>query len=143
MRDKVAKLWIDALRSDRFKQTEGSLHTVKERVIVLERHQDTGQVLRTKTIPAGHCCLGVLCELAIEAGVEVEKSMIYGNGYEELYDGKAGALPASVMDWAGMRTGDGDFKTKDMCNESLAALNDAGKTFAEIADIIEEYKKDL
>lgn len=143
MKEEVAKLWIDALRSDRFKQTEGSLHSVKEQVIVMETHPDTGEVLCSKITPAGHCCLGVLCELAIEAGVKVEKSMSRDNDYEELYDNKAGALPASVMDWAGMNTEDGDFETKDMCDKSLAELNDAGKTFAEIADIIEEYKKDL
>ena len=142
MKEEVAKVWIETLRSDRFKQSTDALHNVKEQVITTTINAE-GETVDTRTIPAGHCCLGVLCELAIEAGVKVERTLIGDDGYEELYDNEAGALPASVMDWAGMNTEDGDFETKDMCDESLAALNDAGKTFAEIADIIEEYKKDL
>src|SRR4051812_8813302 len=51
MLSEVAKKWVDALRSGKFKQGRSSL---------TQKHPDG-----TLT----HCCLGVLCELAVEAGI--------------------------------------------------------------------------
>lgn len=95
-----------------------------------------------------HCCLGVLCEQAVEAGiVESELSAAYMPG-DDIYDfgGSAVTLPFEVAVWAGL-TRDGQEQWDDdlaACGGydlgfSLAEDNDDhGKSFEEIADIIEE-----
>jgi hypothetical protein len=92
----------------------------------------------------GRCCLGVLCDLAVADGViepavydEVEQSWVY-------LDGEAQILPPVVASWAGIVAQ----KLIDLTNpvvtvegeplpSPLASLNDHGKTFAEIADLID------
>jgi hypothetical protein len=109
---RVKALWLAALRSGKFKQGKRRLR-----------------------IGDQHCCLGVLCEIAVEEGIveRVQDSFteMYayrgkGSGYEE-----SSILPFPVAEWAGLgvnpRAGE----------EVLAALNDRGVTFAAIADIIE------
>lgn len=119
MKQEIAKIWIEALRSGDY--TQGRRH--------LKR--------------AGrHCCLGVLCELAVQAKV---------------IDGldRGGILPAEVREWAGMYQSDGTprdftYHTDDAGKthykngfgavgaDHLASWNDKGATFAEIADAIEQ-----
>ena len=72
-----------------------------------------------------YCCLGRLCEL---------HSQETGNKWDadDNYLGKYGQLPSEVVDWAGVngsivRTKQGD----------LDYLNDFGRTFIEISNIIE------
>ena len=71
----------------------------------------------------GYCCLGRLCVLA---GVpEILLRKVY--------------LPSHlILDWAGMKTPNGRYR-----GGSLVKDNDAGKTFAEIADIIEAHMDEL
>lgn len=80
----IMRQWSAALRSGEFEQSRGNL---------------------AYTSPDGstqYCCLGVLCELAIRAGVPVKKVEDgYGVTY---YDGSAGTPPASVRNWAGLGT---------------------------------------
>lgn len=71
--------------------------------------------------PPAFCCLGVLCELALEAGAI------------ESYVGGAGYPFDPVRRWAGLYTLDGGFDGGD---DSLAAMNDAGLTFEAIAQTI-------
>ena len=76
-----------------------------------------------------YCCLGRLCELAVEAGVT--KASIGGHGVVG-YDGEESILPESVRLWAGLSTPTAEYGAYSLSND-----NDKGKTFAEIADIIE------
>jgi hypothetical protein len=66
------------------------------------------------------CCLGVACELAMKAGVI------------KRYEPSNGALPRSVRLWLGLKHENGDYGTASLAND-----NDHGKSFGDIADIIE------
>lgn len=76
------------------------------------------------------CCLGVLCDIS---GLD---DWSKGNYNEYCYLNKHDVLPKKVSQWAGL----GRSRTVSINNgnDSLAGLNDRGKTFKEIADIIEE-----
>jgi hypothetical protein len=52
------------------------------------------------------------------------------------YEGYRGVLPNSVQKWLGLRT-DSGYYLQPVDKNSLARQNDAGATFAEIADLIE------
>ena len=141
MKKEIADKWVAALRSGEYTQAREMLACDA----------------RTK-----HCCLGVLCELAIEDGVEMEAAEV---GYENpsmdmptdntytLFAGEAGGLPESVQHWADVKSRDA-WVQKDAIDDSLldrlppryqegarvslAMLNDHGVEFGDIADIIEE-----
>lgn len=86
-----------------------------------------------------HCCLGVLAEIAVEQGV-CEKHTGNKNTPTQ-FDGRIDFVPASVAKWAGLRNSSGGY-SGDF--QSLANLNDKyGKTFLEIADIIESHPAGL
>ena len=132
MKPEIKTLWLEALRSGEYKQIGGKLRK-----------------------SSGYCCLGVLCELAVVAGV-ISQSKIRidenaTNFYEYGPDGRDASLPNLVQRWAGLADspgilfkgvpGKGDtdspvFDIEDMT--SLMAMNDSGFTFLEIADVIEE-----
>ena len=110
----VKQLWMDELRNGNRKQAQ--------------RYLNTGEA---------QCCLGVLCELAIEQGLDI-KAESY-TPYEKAdplitYDGSAAVLPTAVMAWSGIIHDNGAYGR----NNALSMDNDQGKTFAEIADIIEK-----
>jgi hypothetical protein len=99
--------WTAALRSGKYVQGYGQLRA-----------------------GSGHCCLGVLCDLAVQDGVVT-------------WDGVSGAgfLPSEVAVWAGlvgenardpvlMTLGDGE-------EAEAASLNDDHFSFAQIADAID------
>lgn len=140
-----AQKLVAALRSGKYQQTTGRLHLTKV--------AGDGTLGRKP----GFCCLGVACELAIEAGVPVkrESSHSFGND-EDNYDGESSILPDSVQKWLGFRGARGEFvlpggetpSTKyellgihiDNRNgtSSLTVLNDHDKfTFEDIAKVIE------
>jgi hypothetical protein len=77
-------------------------------------------------VDGGHCCLGVLCDIV---GVEWTKES------DEFFsiNGEFRVLPREVMEKVGMQTRQG----APSGGLFLSELNDGGKTFAEIADIIE------
>ena len=112
MNRKIADKWIAALRSGEFNQT-------RERLADMRRTE--------------HCCLGVLCELAIKDDVEME--VFASVDARTYFDGDDALLPERVAEWAGMSSRDGalpGFFT-------LADLNDDGRSFEDIADVIEEH----
>lgn len=87
----------------------------------------------------GRCCLGVLCDIAVEDGVihpphwdEARETMYYSDS--------AAYLPAEVMDWAGLDTPYGvSFVDEDGYNTDLTDLNDIrDNSFVEIAEVIRE-----
>lgn len=108
--------WVRALRSGKFKQTSGALHD-----------------------STGYCCLGVACELFIPETAKQPK------GSRTVSYGKPGEarshsyVPTSVRDLLGLKTRlgrYGEFK-------NLAADNDDGVSFSEIAAIIESEPEGL
>jgi hypothetical protein len=124
----IADMWIEALRSGKYQQTKGALEITADRAA-----DDHG-------FHAGFCCLGVLCDLAVGAGVISRKIDKYGNvAYGTEDDMRTGIIPDAVVDWAGMSSADGDRGGEQL---SLVFLNDVSSlTFQQIADVIEaEYE---
>lgn len=131
MKADIKSRWTAELRSGRFEQGHGSLR-------LAESETGAGDT---------YCCLGVLCELAVEAGV-IRPARQDSNGLYQ-YDGQEGVLPASVADWAeteadeaGYRTENPHFylgKGKELQLTSLADENDGGLPFGEIADLIDKH----
>lgn len=115
----VAKKWVKALRSGKYRQAMGTLHNKDNKF----------------------CCLGVLCDLAVKAKVIPAPDATYING-DRYYDGNVSTLPNSVMNWAGLADDEGAFTTKDGKRERLTNLNDTGKKFSTIARVIESRQKD-
>ena len=149
MKQDICDLWVRELRSGKWKQRQGSLAN-------LERTE--------------HCCLGVLCELAIEHGVNIEakpdfnsdneRLLHFGEPTPNLPEGvkdpyvSVSYLPAKVKEWAGMKTRDGvlpmaaqdelESKFGGACYFSLVDLNDKpDSSFRQVADIIDRYGEDL
>lgn len=110
MKKEIAELWIADLRNPENKQTIGRLQ------------DDTG-----------HCCLG---RLAIILG-ECPTIKIESGCQNYYFDDLLGSLSSRIQEKAGMKTDNGEFEAShgDIC---LTELNDQGKTFAEIADVIEK-----
>ena len=111
MNEQVKQKWLSALRSGHYKQTQGLLHD-----------------------GSGFCCLGVLCDLyGKEHNVEWKLAEDdYSNNYE--FQEEPERLPLLVIEWAGVKQ---DYP--EICETSLAELNDTGSTFNEIADLIEKH----
>ena len=114
MRKEIAEKWAAALRSGEYEQGINRL----------------ANLYRTK-----HCCLGVLCEVAIKEGVPLETS-VEREFYRPstAYDGSAAVLPLRVQCWAGMASSSGRLDRK---MPSLMLQNESGTSFDELADIIE------
>lgn len=112
-----AKLWVAALRSGKYEQGTGMLNR-------------DGRM----------CCLGVACEVGIENGLKLQFGCVGYVGYVlKSYNNEIDCLPVEVMKWAGIWDKFGYFRG----GSSLSALNDSGKSFAEIADIIESEPEGL
>lgn len=122
MLNENAKKWVAALRSGKYPQTKHFLNN-----------------------GVGYCCLGVACELAIEDGVDIHKAESEYNGTKVIvYGDSAKTLSNPVLNWLGLRTRAGGYNFVDQIDEeSLAGHNDAGKSFAEIANIIESEPEGL
>lgn len=148
-RDVIDK-WVTALESGEYTQTTGKLHRVAG-------FEDADEGI---TRPAGMCCLGVLCDLAVKAGVisEPVKAVRDGDEYMRYSDrdgfSSSDFPPRTVWRWAGL---DGENPTVswpragcdlpgcEYCGspgsrfDELSQLNDTyKKTFPEIAQIIRD-----
>lgn len=120
MNKDIAKKWVKALRSGKYKQGYGYL-----------------KQLNSKNQPR-HCCLGVLCELYNDTMKKNHKKLT-----EEMFDE---FLPEVVRKWAGIKYKTGQFAVAPYGRydvECLADLNDDGKKFSTIADIIEKNVENL
>jgi hypothetical protein len=118
MKRDIAEQWAQALESGEYKQGLHYLHSEKD-----GEHK--------------FCCLGVLCELALKAGVKVETRKVFKtehvtNEHAIEYNGEVYLIPDEVQIWAGTKTRNG------ICNDasSLVSINDTGIPFPEIAKII-------
>lgn len=79
----LIKKWVDALRSGEFGQTTGRLGKVDE----------TGE--------ASYCCLGVLCEIALADGLELDRKV--DESHKEItFNGFGGLPPIEVAHHAGL-----------------------------------------
>lgn len=121
MKKKVMEKWVKALRSGEYKQTQGELVSADD----------------------SFCCLGVLCNIS-DVGEWVKYNDLSLDSSEEWYyecphESTNQWLPNDVMDWAGMNSSIGEMGAE----EPLTELNDGGKTFNQIADIIEENYETL
>jgi hypothetical protein len=132
MKKEVAKKWVKALRSGKYKQGDGCL-----------KQTDTK---KNKTY---HCCLGVLCELYNEQMTKSKKKKL--NDVVDKYglhsfDKEVEVLPDSVRDWADLmgKTGSfsNDIDTYDGYG-SLSAMNDLGCSFKKIANTIDKEWENL
>ena len=110
MNEEVKVKWIEALKSGQYEQGKRRLRTGDK-----------------------FCCLGVLCDLhAIETGRAWEEEK-----YRGAYLGKTDYLPSEVKEWAELISNDPMVGVgHDQVN--LSIINDNGKTFEEIANIIEK-----
>lgn len=115
MKKEIKKLWLEALRSGKYKQATGQLKRVD-----LYSQQES------------HCCLGVLCELHRKAMKKGSKSVWSDDGAKYLNDG--GVLPERVRKWAGLAERDPRIESA-----KLTRWNDSyRKSFTSIADLIQE-----
>lgn len=118
MNQEVKAQWIADLRSGKYPQGRGAL-----------RNSD-----------GTFCCLGVLCEIAVDNGVLVRTELFkYRDADQRTI---AGTLDDSslMLEWAGLELGNGagEFTTPQGKVERLTELNDRYDfTFSQIADVID------
>lgn len=114
MKKTVMKKWVKALRSGEYKQTKGRLRN-----------------------SVGFCCLGVLCDIYAKDKKIKEFWIPYGHAFSA-GDTDAVFLPTHIKKYSNLKSVNGSIG-----NMSLAGQNDRGKTFPEIADIIEQHCEEL
>lgn len=127
MKRDVAKKWVGALRSGKYKQIKGTLKRVKDNQI------------------ESFCALGVLCDLYQKEHPEKQlpeekmdaKSK---NGNEVAFAGESKVLPHKVQKWAGLKDNEVYFANEA---SNIPELNDHGTSFKKIADLIEKNQKDI
>lgn len=145
MNPEVRAKWLDALYSGHYKQAHGSLEVIKPE-------------------EAGHCCLGVLCDVAIKNDVGIvrkpgtnrfnQEDVWYGDPAVEPDEIRYGhghdtqpisisVLPERVVEWAGLHEPNPSFV---LTEELLALIPDnlldknvygggVGMTLAELNDL--------
>ena len=112
MNSEVKEKWLNALRSEEYKQTQRNLKTDE-----------------------GYCCLGVLCDLyAKEMNVPWEKD--YSHSYYYMHDEEE-VLPYRVQQWAELENSCPEVIDEYHISCSLVTLNDNGMDFNSISIFIE------
>ena len=111
MNPEIKAQWVAALRSGEYKQGRGQLRNTDDE----------------------YCCLGVLCDLAVKAGVTEWVFSLESTSYG------CGAYEATVVPPPEVRKWDEHpGLSYRFSGKSLIVQNDfAGKSFLEIADLIE------
>ena len=118
MKQEIADQWTAALRDGEYKQGGGQLRTRDD----------------------SFCCLGVLCDLYANSGVNpyAEWSGEYGTAFL----GQVFSLPPTVAEWAGMTQRnpaiDDSLSVSHELGRTLADINDNGMTIEKIADLIDK-----
>lgn len=120
----IQERWLQALESGNYRQGTGYLKK-------WDRCNGSGEK------ESSYCCLGVACEIfQEETNTKQEAS---DSGIEFLFNDMRSMMPASVMEYLGLRTAFGNLEEKRNCvnyNDSLAEMNDKGVQFKEIAAYI-------
>lgn len=125
MKEHIKDKWIAALLSGEYKQGR----------------------TRLKTQDGGFCCLGVLCDLASEEGVGTWKGLNFQS--DNFNMPWTSWLPPEVVDWAGMRSINGELPfpvnlTPGKEAQSLISINDhQTSSFEQIAFAIEGCWEEL
>lgn len=120
MKSDVKEAWLEALRSGEYEQGTGKLQSRE----------------------GEFCCLGVLCDLAVKAGVIPPPEADEESGSYHYGEDAAFALPPEeVLAWAGLEQPSPEVAvegTDGRWTYELVTLNDNdGYTFAEIATVVE------
>jgi hypothetical protein len=125
MNPEIRDQWADALESDEYAQCQNAL---------------------TRVAPDGvvsHCCLGVLTELGVKAGV-ITRNEADDDGRGLIGYGphnEKATLPDAIQKWAGITGPDSDNPMVDYKSDrhSLAELNDyLDVKFPEIAKVVRQ-----
>lgn len=127
MREDIKVRWVEALRSGQYEQTEGLLANDN-----------------------GFCCLGVLCEIAVQDGVVAKQVkdqyegdpnddhvVTYGVGSDFHYEMDA-VLPSMVYEWAELETSNPSILWEGVTHPISDLNDDYHLNFSQIADVIEE-----
>lgn len=137
MKQEVKDKWTQALRSRQYIQGK---HALRKRSLIDDLEQ--------------HCCLGVLCDLAVAEGVlpapVLKQEGPDAGNYEYRNRGvdgtdlwpEAGVLPGEVIRWAELGNSNPEVPVTNYrpgrTIADLAELNDHGYDFNQIAELIEE-----
>lgn len=123
MNPRIKKKWLKALRSGCYQQGQGQLCVSNTNEPDVDRF----------------CCLGVLCDLHAE---EQEDGWEDGSSHQEFCDltylGSTGRLPSKILKWAGLAERNPVVTNQKGVYSNLANENDTGRSFVEIADLIEK-----
>jgi hypothetical protein len=119
MKNNVAKRWVNALRSGKYRKTTGSL----------------------KRTDGSYCALGVLCDLYKKQGGPLGEKPIPHKDISTLDEegaillgGESQIPPKKVLNWAGIGI---------IQAEEIAGMNDDGHSFRKIATHIEKNREIL
>lgn len=119
MKTDIRDRWVEALRSGEYSQGYGEL-----------------------AIDGRYCCLGVLCEIAVQDGIVTKENIgstdfvRYRSTSNRLDSGRS-ILPEAVKEWAGLDSINPS-ATRNGRGGTLSRFNDNGASFQEIAFLIEE-----
>ena len=118
----IVKKLIENLRSDKYKQGKNVLHSIDRKE---------------------YCCLGVACETYFDEmmSIDIGETKLGIHGNIATYDGYHTQLPNEVQKVFGFRSRYGSH-ISGYTDLALTSLNDDGKTFKQIADILEENYED-
>lgn len=116
MNSEIRTQWVEALRSSEYKQIKERLHDGAD----------------------GFCVVGVLCELHRQAhDGEWKEFTDYTGSVNFTYLTYFACIPQEVAEWADCSVV--DFRLFE--GEYVMKLNDEGKTFEELADMLEQEKE--
>lgn len=123
MNSVIKEKWVAALRSGKYEQG-------RDRLATITNYDETT-----------YCCLGVLCELAVEEGIAIKTKEISSFNY----DNDRSYPPESVCKWAEFKISEYPYPEEisyirnPMIGEyNLGEYNDSkGYSFKQIADLIE------
>jgi hypothetical protein len=129
VKKEIKEQWTAALESGDYAQGKSELRTAED----------------------SYCCLGVLCDLAVQAGIaKWERRNFHGSDVQvwfaapvsgDAQDSDSTFLPKFVKEWAGLDDTNPTVPdpTEPDHKSGLAMLNDDGVPFTKIADRIKEH----
>lgn len=120
---------------------------IKARWLTKLRDPEARQTREDLKNDEGQCCLGLLCDIAVEDGIiDPPVAWSRGNVTVYAYAGSMQVPPAGIIDWAGLfgTYHFGDSKSDanqliDMNDGTLGRRNKDRLTFPQIADMIERF----
>jgi hypothetical protein len=112
-REQVYRLWIKALRSGHYRQTEGQLRKTKN--------------FSSEHTSYAYCCLGVLQDLAVKDGGAPWATQ-YGEDHGDMPYGEDGEPKKNILKFLGL--------TDAMVNKLVELNDNEGASFEEIANHI-------